>query len=218
MNTPPSLALALSLAAAPLGCSPGTPTSSDKAPAAAKTPTSAKPSVNKATPTSGPTSGPTSQPTSGPTSGPTSQPTSMAAAPAGNGQAAPELPADHPPMPAGDVKGTLKLDGRLKGDVKAGKVLFLVARRDTGGKGKGMLLAAKKIPVTGAAMFPLAYTLSQADVMMQGTQLNGVVTVSARIDGDGDALSKTPGDLTGVTKAGVPVGSSGVDITLDTKL
>ena len=121
-------------------------------------------------------------------------------------------------MPTGDVKGTVKLDAKFKADVKPGSVLFLVARRDTGGTGKGMLLAAKKIPVSGAAMFPLTYTLTQADVMMQGTQLNGDVTVHARIDGDGDALSKNPGDITGVTPKGVPVGSKGVDLTLDTKL
>ena len=121
-------------------------------------------------------------------------------------------------MPAGDVQGTVKLDPKLRPDVKAGAVLFLVARRDTGGKGKGMLLAAKKLPVTGSAMFPLAYTLSQSDVMMQGTKLDGAVTVSARIDGDGDALSKNPGDITGQSKGPVPVGAKGVDFTLDTKL
>ena len=121
-------------------------------------------------------------------------------------------------MPGGDVRGTVRLDAKLKGDLKVGAALFLVARRATGGKGMGMLLAAKKVMVTGPAMFPLSYTLTQADVMMQGTQLNGVVEVTARVDNDGDALSKNPGDLTGAHGKAVPGGSKKVDLTLDTKL
>ncbi len=136
----------------------------------------------------------------------------------GGANAAAAMPPGHPPMPGGDVQGTVRLDAKLKGDVKAGATLFLIARRDTGGKGKGMLLAAKKVAVTGPAMFPMPYTLTQADVMMQGTQLNGVVAVTARVDNDGDALSKNPGDLTGAHGKGVPVGSKKVDLTLDTKL
>jgi hypothetical protein len=146
-------------------------------------------------------------------------PTSM---PAGHGKAGPGgkgLPPGHPAMPpGGDITGTLKLDPKLKADVKAGAVLFLVARRDAGGQGKGMLLAAKKVPIGGADMFPFKYRIGQKDVMMQGTDFNGAIRISARVDGDGDALSKNPGDITGKNSSAVPTGTAAVNFTLDTKL
>jgi len=152
-------------------------------------------------------------------------PTSM---PAGHGKAGPGgamgpggkgLPPGHPAMPpGGDITGTLKLDPKLKADVKAGAVLFLIARRDAGGQGKGMLLAAKKVPIGGADMFPFKYRIGQKDVMMQGTDFNGAIRISARVDGDGDALSKNPGDITGKNSSAVPTGTAAVNFTLDTKL
>ena len=102
--------------------------------------------------------------------------------------------------------------------VKAGSTLFIIVRRDAGEGKKGMMLAAKKIPVTGAAMFPLSYTVTPKDVMMAGTILNGPVRVSARIDQDGDAISKQPGDVTGKAKAVIKVGDKAAHFTLDSAL
>lgn len=142
--------------------------------------------------------------------------------PAGN------MPAGHPPtgMPApgeavgagGTLSGTIALDPSMTDKVKAGSVLFIIVRRDEGEGQKGMLLAAKKIPVTGTGMFPLKYTVGPADVMMQGTQLAGGVRVEARVDQDGDAISKAPGDVVGVLARGVKVGDEGVDFALDSNL
>ncbi len=58
-----------------------------------------------------------------------------------------------------------------------------------------MLVAAKKIPVSGAAMFPFEFEVTDQDVMMGGSGLGGAVRVEARIDQDGDAMSKQPGDV-----------------------
>jgi hypothetical protein len=131
------------------------------------------------------------------------------------------MPAGHPPT-GGAVGGTLsgKIDvaDALKGDVKAGSVLFIIVRRDAGDGQKGMLIAAKKIPVTGAAMFPVDYVVTPADVMMAGTQLTGAVRVEARVDQDQDAISKTPGDIFGGAGSPAEVGAKGVDFTLDKKI
>ena len=102
--------------------------------------------------------------------------------------------------------------------VKAGSVLFIIVRRDAGEGQRGMLLAAKKIPVTGAKMFPYAYNVTPSDVMMAGTVLNGTVRVEARIDQDGDAISKQPGDVVGAAAGAHKVGSKGVDFNLDKAL
>ncbi len=159
-----------------------------------------------------------------------SQPTSM---PAGHPPAggmppghppAGGMPPGHPPAggaaPAGGgtLAGTIDLDAGMKAKVKAGSVLFIIVRQDAGQGQRGMLLAAKKVPVTGADMFPLKYTVGPADVMMQGTQLAGNVRVEARVDQDGDAISKAPGDVVGALDKAVKVGDEGLDFTLNASL
>ena len=136
-------------------------------------------------------------PTSRPTSMPTSQPTSMPAA------------------RSGSIAGTIKLAPGLEKNVKAGQALFISARRDAGEGKKGMILAAKKINVAGAQMFPLKYVLTPRDVMMQGTVLAGHVRLYARLDQDGDAMSKQPGDVTGFAEGVKTVGDKAVDFMLD---
>ena len=53
--------------------------------------------------------------------------------------------------------------------------------------------------------------------MVSGTKLHGKVVVTARVDKDGDAISKNPGDVTGVSRA-VDVPAAKVVVTLDTVL
>ena len=78
-----------------------------------------------------------------------------------------------------------------------------------------MIMAAKKLPIGGASLFPLDFTVTQRDIMMGGTKLSGPVTVSARIDQDGDAISKQPGDIEGAHKGSIVVGKGQASITLD---
>ncbi|MCB9550948.1 MAG: hypothetical protein H6705_03505 [Myxococcales bacterium] len=141
-----------------------------------------------------------------------------------------QMPAGHPPMGdgaqmpngtaglGGTLSGTITLADGVKDAVKPGAVVFIIVRSDAGEGQKGMLLAAKKIPVTGTEMFPLAFTVGPADVMMQGTPLMGKVRLEARVDQDGDAISKAPGDVVGARAGASTVGDQGIDFTLDQKL
>ena len=163
---------------------------------------------------------PGSQPTSRPTSQPASMPAYRSTQPGG------ALPAGHPPTggaktqaaapsgPAGNLSGKITLAPDQAANIKPGSVLFIIVRRDAGEGQRGMLLAAKKIPVTGAKMFPYSYMVTPKDVMMAGTVLNGSVRVEARVDQDGDAISKQPGDIVGGAKGAHQVGSDGVDFSL----
>ena len=54
--------------------------------------------------------------------------------------------------------------------------------------------------------------------MMQGTSLAGPVRVEARIDQDGDAISKQPGDIVGALAKGAQVGDENLDFALDNTL
>jgi hypothetical protein len=148
--------------------------------------------------------------------------------PPGHGEAGGDkLPPGHPPTgggaPAGDpvgdgtVRGTIELGSGLADKIKPGSVLFIIVRRDAGEGAKGMLLASQKLPAS-AGLFPLKYVVSAKDVMMQGTQLSGAVRVDARIDGDGDAISKAEGDIVGAHSKVVNVGTHDVNFTLDQTL
>lgn len=146
--------------------------------------------------------------------------------PAGHPPTGGQMPAGHPPTggkapaggPGGTLTGTISLDASMQANVKAGSVLFIIVRQDAGEGQRGMLLAAKKVPVTGAAMFPYTYAVGPADVMMQGTHLVGRVRVEARVDQDGDAISKTPGDVIGAMGKANEVGDSKVDFVLNGKI
>ena len=118
----------------------------------------------------------------------------------------------------GTLKGRITLDPAVAADVKPGSVLFIIIRKDAGEGQKGMLMASKKLEIGGANMFPLEYEIGPENVMMGGTALEGQVRVEARLDQDGDAISKQPGDLVGARAGAVAVGATGVDFAVREKL
>ena len=121
--------------------------------------------------------------------------------------------------PSGTIKGTITLDAARAADVKAGTVLYIIVRRDAGEGQKGMLIASRKVEVTGPAMFPLTYEIGPENVMMAGSTLDGQVRVEARVDQDGDAISKSPGDVVGAKAGAVTMAPSVVvDFALTDKL
>jgi len=155
-------------------------------------------------------------PASQPSSMPTSMPARKGAMPPGHpptGQAAASQP-----VKSGGLAGTISLAGAMKERVKKGSVLFIMVRRNEGEGRRGMMLAAKKIGVSGPEMFPFQYVVTPADVMMQGTALAGPVRVEARVDQDGDAISKQPGDVVGALTKGAKVGQMDLDFVLDNHL
>ena len=162
---------------------------------------------------------PNSQSASQPTSRPTSQRRARPSAPASR-------PGVHPssqPTSAGGQKtmggyiyGQLTLDDSVKSQVKPGSVVFVVVRRSVA-QGKGMLIAATKLNGVTRGSFPLRYVVKQSDAMM-GAPLIGKVTVSARIDQDGDAISKQSGDIIGQAEKAVMVGVNPVVVHLNQQI
>ena len=85
-------------------------------------------------------------------------------------------------------------------------VLYLIVR--VAGREGGPPLAVKQLP----ADLPVSFRITEADSMVPGTPLVGDLEVIARLDQDGNAFSRQPGDLEG--RAGpVQVGAS-VEIVL----
>lgn len=133
--------------------------------------------------------------------------------------AAPDLPPLPPPDPtrkldpSHHITGTIAIDPRLKDKVKPGTPVFLTAKMlDASGQPISPPLAVERLDWTDKDS--LAFSLDESNAMTKGTELKGEVLVSAHYDLDGEARSKTPGDVIGQLKVKIP--SDGVKIILDT--
>lgn len=107
------------------------------------------------------------------------------------------------------VTGTIKVADSLKDKVPATATLFIVGRPE--GMGGPPAVVKRVAGVT----FPYTFTLAEDDAMMKGAPIPEKLTISARYDQDGDAISRTPGDLMGTIKTGAAKGAEGVELVLD---
>jgi cytochrome c-type biogenesis protein CcmH len=134
----------------------------------------------------------------------------------------PELPANHPALSGSDpavgavqgqvVSGTIDVAPAMKDLVKPGDTIFLVARSiDASGAVQRMPVAVDRAQV---GSFPLAFELSAKQVMVAGTPFTGPMQITARVDKDGEAMTRQPGDVEGTARVTVP--AKGVQIVLDT--
>ncbi len=115
--------------------------------------------------------------------------TRMAAAPAG----------------AGEVRGTVRLAGGAA--PPEGGVLFVIARSGQAGPP----LAVRRLP---PGPFPIPFELGPADAMIPGRALSGSILLTARLDSDGDPMTRQEGDLETDGPARAEVGASGVELVL----
>ena len=111
---------------------------------------------------------------------------------------------------SGQITGQITIDPKLKAAIDPQAVLFIIARPAAGG---GPPLAVKKID---RPTFPLSYSLGAENMMTQGMPFTGKLTITVRLDQDGNPGTRGPGDLTGDYKKNpVEVGTKNVDIVLD---
>ena len=123
-----------------------------------------------------------------------------------------QAPAEQPKAPAGPtIEGTVELPPghAAKADPRA--TLYIVAR--AAGAGGGPPLAVKRI---AAPTFPVSFALGPADVMMPGTAFEGPLDLSARLDRDGDPLTREPGEPAGAY-GGNPVKPGARDVAIKLK-
>lgn len=98
--------------------------------------------------------------------------------------------------------------GTIEGPVgTGGGVLFLFVR--PAGATGGPPLAVQRIP---APAFPLEFAIGPQDAMVAGGPFPARVTIEARLDGDGNAMTEEPGDLS--ARSETAPGASGVTLAL----
>ena len=116
--------------------------------------------------------------------------------------------------PKATITGKLVLSEKVKDQVKPGDVIFLVARQDDGSEKGGAILGVKRFVVD---RWPIPFQLDGRDAMTPGAAFGGKMLVTARVDKDGDAMTKNPGDVIGVAHLEVPATSAKISIDTVTK-
>jgi hypothetical protein len=124
--------------------------------------------------------------------------------PPGQRASAPIAPAADAAAP---IRGSVRLAAELSGKVPPGAVLFLIAR----GPSPGPPLAVQKI---AEPKFPLEFSIGPEDRMILEMPFLGPITISARIDADGNATTRGAGDLHGESPGSHQPGASGVDVEI----
>jgi hypothetical protein len=106
------------------------------------------------------------------------------------------------------LTGRILLAPELAERVPRGAVVFVIARTS----GTGPPVAAKRI---SAPEFPLAFELGPEDRMAHDMPYEGPFQLTARVDADGDAATRTAGDLRGVSEGNHSPGATGITILID---
>jgi Tetratricopeptide repeat len=132
------------------------------------------------------------------------------------GDAHPDVPAPPPsrasaPPAAASAgpgyAGQIQLDAGFSGTIAPGAVIFLTVREQ--GYATGAPNAAKRLPI---GSFPMAFSVSAGDSMMGG-ELPESARIEARVDSDGDVMSRDPQDPIAVLD-GVPLGAEDIELVL----
>ncbi len=108
------------------------------------------------------------------------------------------MPSGHPTgdeqaQPDGEpFAGELKLaEGIAADSVKPTDVLFIIARQSMGGQPGQIVATTRHVDVK----LPMKFTLGPDNRMMQGMPFAGPFVVTARIDRDGDPMTRGADDL-----------------------
>ena len=112
---------------------------------------------------------------------------------------------------AAAIRGSIRVSESLQDRVPKNGVLFLIARTAAGGPP----LAVKALSLD---YFPQAFEIGPADRMIPDMPFVGPIRLSARIDVDGNASSKNPGDLVGELADALEPGAENIEIIIDTLL
>ncbi len=113
------------------------------------------------------------------------------------------------------LKGTIVATEKTASLIKSGAIIFIAVRpiEPVTGEIIGGPIAVDRIDV---GTLPQTFHLSERQAMSAGTRFAGDVQISARVDADGEARSRSPGDVEGTVRAKIPADK--LTLKLDTVL
>ena len=130
----------------------------------------------------------------------------MGEASAGDGAAGPATGGVQP------IPGRVEPAPELAGARPAGAILFVIARPQ-GARG-GPPLAVLRIP---EPEFPYAFQIGPADVMIPSMRFEGPISLTARLDEDGNAMTRGENDLSSAPAEPLTPGTVDVALVLGTQ-
>jgi len=114
------------------------------------------------------------------------------------------------PRGGGIIAGRVSITPTLADRVSPTDVLFVIVRRP---QGPPRPIAVKRID---GPRFPVTFEITNQDVMVQGSELTGMVSIVARVDKDGRAGPPQEGDLEGeFEKNPTLVGGTDIEIVIN---
>ena len=121
------------------------------------------------------------------------------------GQTMPALPA----LPSGNITGKLILPEQFNDKITKSDTIYIIARHAV----SNSALAVLRLQMP--EKFPFDFVLTGKNVMHSDGTLAGKVKLEARIDKDGDAMTKKPGDLLAVSKDLIQVPAQNITLTFE---
>jgi len=106
------------------------------------------------------------------------------------------------------IEGVLELAPDLAGRIPPGAVLYLIARTVQGGPPLAVVRVA-------APRFPMPFSIGPDNRMNQSMPFAGDLLITARVDGDGNAMTRNPGDLQGASETPSAPGDRGIRLLID---
>lgn len=119
------------------------------------------------------------------------------------GRGAPPVASSSEPL-----RGTVRLAPGLESSVPSGAILFLIARPGTAGPP----LAVVRVP---RPEFPFEFSIGPEDRMIEAMPFAGPLRITARVDADGNATSRSPGDLQGAAAGAHQPGDVEIEVLID---
>jgi hypothetical protein len=107
------------------------------------------------------------------------------------------------------IEGQIELAPELADSKPAGGVLFVIAR-PKGARG-GPPLAVLRVP---NPEFPLDFKIGPENVMIPSMRFEGEISLSARLDADGNAMTRGAGDIASATEEPLQPGATGIKLLL----
>ncbi|MEZ4332331.1 MAG: hypothetical protein R3F35_11290 [Myxococcota bacterium] len=135
----------------------------------------------------------------------------------GDGSVADAMPAPASPGARGGeaaggaapISGRIELPAALEAQQPAGAVLFVIARPQ--GQAGGPPLAVLRIPDPS---FPLDFEIGPGDVMIPSMRFAGPISLTARLDADGNAMTRGASDLASEEASPLEPGATDVRLVL----
>jgi cytochrome c-type biogenesis protein CcmH len=123
-------------------------------------------------------------------------------------RAAAALPATASGTTSAAIEGTIELAPDLAGRVPPGAVLYLIAKTAQGGPPLAVVRIANP-------SFPMQFSIGPDNRMNQSMPFAGELLITTRVDGDGNAMTRNPGDLQGASGSTHAPGDRGVTLLID---